>query len=320
MSTQETPTKGQDGKATVALIAGPTASGKSGLVLELAELLEARQRKAVIINADSMQVYSDIPVLSAAPTDEEIRDVPHRLYGAWDGAQACSAADWAERAKVEIAEAHQAGRVPILVGGTGMYIKILLDGIAPIPEIDADVREEVRGLATEVAYAALQSEDSERAALLEPADSQRIGRALEVVRSTGQPLSYWQEHLEGGIGAEIDLHALTLRPDRDWLYERCDRRFVQMLDQGALAEVEALVERGLDPHLPVMRAIGVREIAAWQKGELSREEAIAAGQQATRNYAKRQFTWFGRQFPQDWIGGVTDSDSLALHFDNLLQY
>ena len=201
-----------------------------------------------------------------------------------------------------------------------MYIKILLDGIAPIPEIDADIREEVRGLETEVAYEALLEEDPAPAKQLKPADSQRIARALEVVRSTGHPLSYWQERLEGGIGAEIDLHALTLRPDRDWLYERCDRRFVQMLDQGAVDEVEALLERDLDPQLPVMRAIGVREIAAYQKGELSRDEAISAGQQATRNYAKRQFTWFSRQFPQDWIGGVADSDSLALHFDNLLQY
>lgn len=303
----------------VALIAGPTASGKSGLALKLAELLDGRERKAVIINADSMQVYGDIPVLSAAPTEDEMGEVPHRLYGAWDGAEACSAADWADKAKVEIAQAHSDGAVPILVGGTGMYIKVLFDGIAPIPEIDPKIRAEVREMETSEAYSALQSEDPDRAAQLKPADSQRIARSLEVVRSTGQPLSYWQERLEGGIGDEINLHPLILRPEREWLYDRCNRRFVQMLDGGALQEIEALLKRNLDTSLPVMRAIGVREVAALYKGELSRDEAITVGQQATRNYAKRQYTWFSNQFPKDCSVNVTDSNSIAPHFDSLLQ-
>ncbi len=289
------------------------------MALKLAELLEAQKRKSVIINADSVQVYRGIPILSAAPSDDEMQAVPHRLYGAWDGAEACSAADWAERAKTAIAEAHAQKSLPILVGGTGMYIKILLEGIAPIPAIDPAIRNEVREMATAEAYAALQTEDPARATQLKPKDAQRIGRALEVVRSTGHPLSHWQARLEGGIGDQIDLYPMILKPDRDWLYERCDRRFVHMLDGGAVEEVTALLARKLDPALPVMRAIGVREIGAWQKGELSRDQAIAAGQQATRNYAKRQYTWFGNQFPQEWSSNESDSDSLINHFDRLLQ-
>ena len=303
----------------VALIAGPTASGKSGLALKLAELLEARQRKAVIINADSMQVYRDIPILSAAPSVEEMEAVPHQLYGAWDGAQSCSAADWAERAKTTIAEAHAQDMLPILVGGTGMYIKILLDGIAPIPTIDPEIRSAIRELPTAEAYAALRNEDPDSAYKLKPNDTQRIARALEVVRSTGHPLSYWQARLEGGIGNQIDLYPLILKPDRDWLYKRCDARFVQMMDSGAADEVKALLARELDPTLPVMRAIGVREIAALHKGELSRDEAIAAGQQATRNYAKRQYTWFSNQFPPEWTEIALDSNSIDGRFDKLLQ-
>ena len=264
----------------------------------------------VIINADSMQVYRDIPVLAATPDADEQSQCPHQLYGAWDGSQACSAADWAARAKQEIAKAHSAGALPVLVGGTGMYMKVLLEGIAPIPDIDPAIRAQVRAMDTADTYAALQIEDAERAAILEPTDSQRIARALEVVRSTGQTLAHWQSRKEGGIQDEIDLHPVILLPDRDWLYERCDRRFVQMLENGAIEEVQKLLARGLDPDLPVMRAIGVPEIAALVKGELSRAEAITAGQQSTRNYAKRQYTWFRRQPPDDWP--CIDSQNIAL--------
>ncbi|RGP40737.1 tRNA dimethylallyltransferase [Altererythrobacter insulae] len=303
----------------MALIAGPTASGKSAIALELAAARKARGLETVIINADSMQVYRDIPVLAATPDAEEQAQCPHKLYGAWDGAEACSAADWAARAKREIAQCHAADALPILVGGTGMYLRVLLDGIAPIPDIDPVVREQVRALDTEEAYAALQTEDPERASQLKPADSQRIARALEVVRSTGKPLSFWQENKTGGIGDDIDLHPLILLPDREWLYERCDRRFVQMLDHGAFEEVESLLARDLSPDLPVMRAIGVLEIAALVKGELSRTEAITAGQQATRNYAKRQYTWFRRQPPEDWLRSESHNVDLESEFARLLQ-
>ena len=254
----------------------------------------------MIINADSMQVYADIPVLSAAPTEAEKEQCEHRLYGEWDGAEACSAAAWAQRAKVEIEQAHEAGKTPILVGGTGMYLKVLIEGIAPIPEIEPLVREQVRALDTADAYASLQIEDPLRAAALEPGDSQRIARALEVKRSTGVTLSDWQQAQSGGIGDEVSLHPVVLMPERQWVYDRCDARFEAMLDAGAIAEVEALLARELSPDLPVMRAIGVPEIAALVRGEMTREEAIAAGGQSTRQYAKRQFTWLKNQCPADW--------------------
>ncbi|WFL76942.1 tRNA (adenosine(37)-N6)-dimethylallyltransferase MiaA [Altererythrobacter arenosus] len=295
MSKRESPAK-----QSVALIAGPTASGKSDLAVELALALGKRCLDAVVVNADSAQVYADLQVLSARPTADEMRGIEHRLFGAWDGATPCSAADWAAAARQEIARAHAQRVVPILVGGTGLYLRTLLEGIAPIPEIDLEVRDAVRALPVEAAYAALQSEDPERAAVLDPNDSQRIARALEVVRATGRPLRDWQADKEGGIENDIDLHPLILLPDRDWLYERCDRRFGLMLDSGAVEEVEKLLDRGLSPELPVMRAIGVPEIAAMLKGDLSRAQAIEAGQQATRNYAKRQYTWFRRQPPEDW--------------------
>ncbi|MBS0476305.1 MAG: tRNA (adenosine(37)-N6)-dimethylallyltransferase MiaA [Proteobacteria bacterium] len=284
----------------LALIAGPTASGKSDLAVRLAEELTTQGRNGVVINADSAQVYADLEVLSARPSAEEMRGIDHRLFGAWDGARACSAADWATRARAEIAEVQRDGGVPILVGGTGLYIRTLLDGIAPVPPIDPAIRDAARALPVAEAYAALRREDPDRAAQLAPADTTRIARALEVVRSTGRPLAAWQAERIGGIGDQVALHPAVLLPPRDWLYERCDRRFVQMLDHGAIEEVRALLARALDPALPVMRAIGVPEIAALLRGEIDRETLLSRGAQATRNYAKRQFTWFRRQPPADW--------------------
>lgn len=288
----------------VGLIAGPTASGKSELALRLGEELAARWgaegRRAVIINADSAQLYADLPVLSAAPSPQDLARVEHRLYGAWDGAVACSAADWAARAKEEIAAAHGAGAVPVLVGGTGLYIRTLLDGIAPVPPIDAAVREAVRAMPVSEAYAALERADPARAAALHRHDTTRVARALEVVWSTGKGLAHWQAQKLGGIGGQVALAPLVLNPERGWLYERCDRRFAMMLAGGAVEEVEALLARGLAPDLPVMRAIGVAEIAAMLRGEIGREAALAAGAQATRQYAKRQYTWLRNQMPADW--------------------
>ena len=281
----------------VALIAGPTASGKSDLAVRLAQALD---KPSVVINADSAQVYADLRVLSARPSEQEMADVPHSLFGTWDGAVACSAADWAAAAKREIEHTHQAGSVPILVGGTGLYIRTLLDGIAPIPQIDPAVRETVRALPADEAFAALQDADPERADRLHPGDGQRIARALEVVRSTGRTLGDWQKQSEGGIAENITLTPLILLPERETIYARCDTRFAAMLENGAAEEVEALLERDLSPDLPVMRAIGVPEIAGWLRGAWSKEEAIAKGAQATRNYAKRQFTWLRNQPPQDW--------------------
>jgi tRNA dimethylallyltransferase len=279
----------------LALIAGPTASGKSALALALAE-----KTGGVIVNADSAQVYRDLPVLSAAPTEEEQERAEHRLYGYLDGAIACSAADWAERAKMEIADIHSEGRLPILVGGTGMYIRTLLDGIAPVPAIKRGVRQEVRSASVGENYARLERLDPEAAARLNAADSTRVARALEVVLSTGRILAEWQEHREGGIGGAIDLRPIVLLPPRDWLYERCDARFAAMIEHGAIDEVDELVQRNLDPDLPVMRAIGVREIWEYLAEEIELDDAIARGQQATRNYAKRQYTWLAHQPPTAW--------------------
>jgi tRNA dimethylallyltransferase len=309
--------KGQSPGKAVALIAGPTASGKSDLAVELALAFD---RPSVVINADSAQVYRDLRVLSARPTEAEMRGIEHRLFGEWDGAGPCSAADWAARAKREIEDSHLAGVLPILVGGTGLYIRTLLDGIAPVPPIKPAVREAVRALSVEDAYAALQQEDPARARALNPSDSNRIARALEVVRSTGKPLSHWQRQRVGGIGEAIDLQPLILLPPREALYERCDARFERMLENGAVEEVETLLGRKLDPALPVMRAIGVSDIASLLRGERSREEVCARGKQATRNYAKRQYTWFRRQPPQEWPRCTSGNYDIESCFETLFRF
>ena len=279
----------------MAVIAGSTASGKSGLALALAE-----QTGGVIVNADSAQIYSDLRVLSAAPTADELRSVDHRLYGVQDGALPCSAAEWAQMARREIEKIHRDGPIPILVGGTGLYLRTLLDGIAPVPAIDPEVRERVRNVPVDENRSKLAALDPESAARLKPADTARINRALEVILSSGRTLGEWQKDREGGIGEEVELRPIILLPPRKWLYARCDERFARMIDAGAVSEVEALLARKLNPNLPVMRAIGVREISAYLQGEISLDEAIAAGSQATRRYAKRQYTWFAHQPPAGW--------------------
>jgi tRNA dimethylallyltransferase len=315
MSNGESPV----GKA-VALIAGPTASGKSDLAVEMALEVGRRGASATIINADSAQVYRDLAVLSARPSDEEMQGIEHRLFGDWDGANPCSAAEWAAAAKREIENAHLSGSVPLLVGGTGLYIRTLLDGIAPVPTIDPDVREAVRALPVTEAYAALQTEDPGRAALLNPGDTARVSRALEVVRSTGNPLAHWQARRVGGIGDTIALFPVVLLPEREELYRRCDMRFERMMQDGAVDEVEALLARDLSPSLPVMRAIGVPEIAGWLRGQWSREEALNRGQQATRNYAKRQYTWFRRQPPVEWQRIETENCIDGNLFETVFRY
>ncbi|MBS3929467.1 MAG: tRNA (adenosine(37)-N6)-dimethylallyltransferase MiaA [Sphingomonadales bacterium] len=297
MSTVHSP---DSAKRPLALIAGPTASGKSDLAVRLALLLKARGREGVVINADSAQVYADLSVLSARPSVEEMQGIEHRLFGTWDGAEACSAADWATAAREVIGEVHSRDAVPILVGGTGLYIRTLLDGIAPVPSIDPKVRAEVRALPVAEAYTALQSEDPARAAVLGPNDTTRVARALEVVRSTGKPLAQWQAEKVGGIAQAVSLHPAILLPPREWLYPRCDLRFERMLELGAIDEVRALLACNLDPALPVMRAIGVPEITAYLRGECSLEEAQTRGARATRNYAKRQYTWLRNQPPGEW--------------------
>jgi tRNA dimethylallyltransferase len=313
--------KSPDGKPDrppLALIAGPTASGKSDVAVRLALTLEASGKHAVIINADSAQVYADLEVLSARPSAAEMQGVEHRLFGTWDGATACSAADWAAAASREISDVYAGGGVPILVGGTGLYLRTLLEGIAPIPAIDPAVREQVRALPTQQAYAALAREDPQRAAALSPADTTRIARSLEVVRSTGLTLGAWQASKTGGIAGLVTLHPAILLPDRAALYARCDQRFARMLEAGGVAEVAALLARDLDPALPVLRAIGVTEIAAHLRGEWTLDEARTRGAQSTRNYAKRQYTWFRRQPPADWPCIESFNVDISSVFETLL--
>lgn len=255
---------------------------------------------ARIINADASQVYADIPILSASPTADEMHEIPHRLFGYVDGAEACNAARWATDARRALAMAWEDGVTPILVGGTGLYLRTLLFGIAPVPDIDPNVRAEVRALDVAQAHAALTLADPAAAARLNAADTTRVARALEVVRSTGKPLAEWQQQREGGIADDIALTPLVLLPPREALLARCDIRLVQMFDDGARDEVAALLNRNLASDLPVMRAIGVPQIAGWLAGQSSRQDALAAAQIATRQYAKRQYTWFRHQLPADW--------------------
>ncbi len=297
----------------MALIAGPTASGKSALAVALAKALEGAGREAVVVNADASQVYADLAVLSARPNEEEMEGVPHRLFGHIDGAEAHNAARWSDEARGILSHAHDAGKVPVLVGGTGLYLRTLLYGIAPVPEIDPAVREAVRALPVAEAHAALAVADLEAARRLNPADTTRVARALEVVRATGRTLADWQQAREGGIADDIALTPLILLPPRDWLRERCDRRLAQMFDDGAVEEVRALLDRNLDPDLPVMRAIGVPQIAAWLRGEIDRDTALEQAQAATRQYAKRQYTWFRHQPPADWLRHEESLNNDSIH-------
>lgn len=285
----------------MALIAGPTASGKSARALALAE-----REGGTIINGDASQVYRDLRILTARPLAEEEARVPHELFGHRDGAVACSAAEWADEAKAGIARAHKAGRLPIVVGGTGLYLRTLIEGIAPIPEIDPAIRAEVRALAAPAAHALLEQEDPVSAEKLHPNDTSRAQRALEVVRATGRSIEAWRSERQGGIGGtmRIDFQVIDIPvPD---LYARCDARVEHMIEAGALDEVAALCARRLDPALPVMRAIGVPPLASHLAGAITLAEAVAQVQQATRQYAKRQRTWLRHQRLETNAGNVND--------------
>ncbi len=279
----------------IVIVAGPTASGKSALALAVAEALGG-----TIINADSMQVYRDLAVLTARPGAAELARVPHRLYGVIDAAEACSAGRWRALALGEIAAAREAGRVPVLSGGTGLYLRALLDGLAPVPPVPAALREEARSLHArlggEAFRRALAARDPDAAQRLSPGDTQRLIRAYEVVAATGRPLAEWRRGQ--GPAAGPSAAAVVLLPPRAMLYAACDARFLAMMERGALAEVEALLARGLDPALPAMKAVGVPELASLLAGRSSRQAAIAAAQQATRRYAKRQYTWFRHQIAE----------------------
>jgi tRNA dimethylallyltransferase len=273
----------------IVIVAGPTASGKSALALALAE-----EFGGTIINADSQQVYRDLAVLSARPGDAEMARAPHRLYGVIDAAENCSAGRWRALAQQEIDAARAAGRLPILAGGTGLYLEALLNGLAELPPIPAAAREEAKALYAELGgvafHARLAALDPASAAKIAVSDAQRLTRAYEVVRATGKPLSQWQ--VEQAPAPALRAAAIVLLPEREGLYRACDARIVQMMAHGAEEEARALLARDLATHLPAMKAVGLRELGAALDGRMTREAAIAAMQQATRQYAKRQYTWF----------------------------
>jgi tRNA dimethylallyltransferase len=282
-----------EGSTGAVLIAGPTASGKSALGIRLADRLGG-----VVVNTDSMQVYRDLRVITARPTPEEEALVLHRLYGHVEGAVNYSVGHYVADV-ARLLEAIEPGRVPIFVGGTGLYFKALAEGLSRIPPVPDEVRDVVRrdsdGRGTPELHRMLAERDPETARTLRPTDRLRVQRALEVFAATGRPLVSFHAEREPGLLAGRRLVTIFLAPDRDLLRRRIDQRFETMLENGALDEVRALGERRLDPMLPVMRAHGVPGLLAHLRGELRLEDAIAKGKVDTRAYAKRQFTWFRHQ-------------------------
>jgi tRNA dimethylallyltransferase len=280
-------------------VAGATASGKSAYALDL-----ARRHRGIIINADSMQVYRDISIISARPGPGDLAAAPHRLYGHVDGAGAHSAAAWASEAQVEIQDAIRAGALPILVGGTGLYFKSLFNGLAPVPQVPVEIRERWRNVSLAHGslhlHAELARRDPVMAGRLRPSDAQRLARALEVIDATGVSLAAWQTRATTPLVDSEGWKRVVLEPDREVLARRIEARLAAMLAGGALDEVARLLDRRLDPALPVMKAIGVPEFGALARGEIGEAEALARAAAATRAYVKRQTTWFRTQIGEGW--------------------
>ena len=283
-------------KRTITLIAGPTASGKSDFALKLAE-----KNGASIVNADSMQVYSVLQIITARPSNDDMGRVPHYLYGYVSPEKQYSTGQWLKDAS-DIIKSNEGPL--IFVGGTGLYFKTLLEGMAEIPDIPVNIREKWREELKEkgafALYNILKDIDSSIALRLSDHDGQRIIRALEVYDATGKPLSYWQSQKTKPVLEGEDVTKLLLMPDRNLVYRRIEDRFDKMVDNGALDEVRSLVKLGLEPSMPAMKAIGVPEFNRVLRGEDSIETAIVKAKTGTRRYAKRQMTWFRHQLGSDW--------------------
>jgi tRNA dimethylallyltransferase len=287
------------------LLAGPTASGKSAAALGIAARLNG-----TIINADSMQVYRELHVLTARPSPEEMARVPHRLYGIAPASEAFSVGRWLHVASGAIAEARREGRVPIFAGGTGLYFKTLLEGLARVPDIPPDIREFWRGKAVELGVEGLRRELATRdPAIAErlPADPQRLVRALEVVEATGVSLHEWQGDTASPVLLSTSVTKVFIAPERETVYAAIDKRFDAMIEAGAVEEVRSLAALGLDTNLPAMRAHGVPEVMAYLAGQSSLEDAVSRAKIVTRRYAKRQMTW-ARRFMSQWEW-VPDAES-----------
>jgi tRNA dimethylallyltransferase len=295
-------------------LAGPTASGKSGLAVAIAQ-----QCNGAIINADSMQVYAGIPIISAAPDETEQNGVPHYLFGQIDPAQRYSQADWLKAATDAVASIRANGQIPILVGGTGFYFKAATEGIVPMPDISSDVKVQAQAMLNEAGnqglHARLAEIDPDLAARLEPGDSQRVLRGMEIWLASHIPLSKWQKGVAKGrlLGRPLSVY---LRPPRDMLYRKINSRFEQMVEHGAIDEISALHARKLDETLPAMKAVGVRPILDMLKNIINKEKAIELAQRDSRRYAKRQFTWFDHQYNADVVIDYFPEDEhkeMAIH-------
>ena len=289
------------------VVAGPTASGKSALALELAEACAG-----TIINADSLQTYRDLRILTARPDEAAEGRVPHRLYGFLDAAERGSVARWRTLALEEMAGATKAGRIPLLVGGTGLYLRAVTEGLAPVPEIPAAVRQEAIELNRALGGAAFRDRlaelDPEAAQQLFPGDKQRLVRAYEVVQATGVTIGKWRQQAKSGPAYRFG--TILLMPPRDRLYAACNARLLQMIERGALAEAAAIAARRLDPSLPAMKAVGLPELLSYLRDAIPLNAAITAAQRATRRYAKRQMTWFRHQTTPDLLFDAQFSESL----------
>lgn len=278
------------------LIHGPTASGKTALAIDI-----ARRLGGEVINADSMQVYRDLQVISARPTEEEMGGVHHHLFGHVDAAERYSTGQWLEEARSTIRSLELQGKRAILVGGTGLYFLALTQGLSNIPPVPEDVRADVRAIAGEEGAEGLrerlQDVDPETADRLGTGDKQRLARAYEVYLATGKPISEFQQDRQPPVLQDNEWIGFALTPPRAKLYQKIDRRFEGMLMQGAMEEARLLIDRDLDPELPAMKAHGMPWLAAFARGEITAEFAAENAKRDTRRYAKRQFTWIGRQFP-----------------------
>jgi tRNA dimethylallyltransferase len=288
-----------DRKRDAILITGPTASGKSALAVRL-----AAEHGGVVINADSMQVYDTLNILTARPQPADMAGIEHRLYGHVPAGAAYSTGDWLREATTVVAELREREKLPVFVGGTGLYFRALTGGLSDMPAIPEEVRERMRGRLADEGAEALHREltwrDPETAARLMPGDGQRIVRALEVLEATGRSIGFFQSATGPAVIAPERAEKIVVLPDRAALAARIDRRFGQMLETGAVEEVKALLALNLSPAMPVMKAIGVPQIAAMLAGEMSAAEVIERGAAATRQYAKRQMTWFRNQLDENW--------------------
>jgi tRNA dimethylallyltransferase len=286
-------------RSPLLVIAGPTASGKSRLALDIAQSLDDRGG-AEIVNADAIQVYRELSILTARPAADDLAAVPHHLYGVLSAAERCSAGRWRALAVAAIADIHARGHLPIVVGGTGLYIRALLEGLAPIPDVPEAVRAAIAArMATQGApalHAELARRDPAGAAKLSPNDRQRIARALEVLEATGRPIGDWQREA-AELPSPFASLAFVIDPPREALRQACAGRFRAMLAAGALDEVRGLLALHLPSHAPALKALGVRELAAHLAGETDRETAADRAETSTMQYAKRQQTWFRHQLP-----------------------